>query len=102
MQVSLQDVSSKCSMFSLAGPQATDILTELGAPTPAAGEVQMTSCQGSPVVIAGGSELAVPGYLMIVDEAAAAELYRSLIVKVCSCMHAIACECSPSHECRAL
>lgn len=73
-------------MFSLAGPEASDILTNLGAPTPASDQIQMSSCQGSPVVIAGGSELAVPGYLIIVDETAAAELYRSLVLKASCCL----------------
>lgn len=89
MQVSLRDVSSKCSMFSFAGPEAASILAELGAPTPKPNEVKMASCQSCPVVIAGGDGLAGPGYTIIVDETAAAELYRSLVLKVrarCSAM----------------
>ena len=82
MQVSLQDVSSKCGMFSFAGPEASSILEELGAPTPGPNEVKMANCQGCPVVIAGGSGLVSPGYTIIVDETAAAELYRSLMLKV--------------------
>ena len=87
MQVSLQDVSGKCSMFSFAGPEASSILEELGAPTPGADEVKMASCQDCPVVIAGGSGLASPGYTVVVDETAAAELYRSLMLKVNCCAY---------------
>ena len=69
-------------MFSLAGPEAGRLLTELGAEAPGPNEVRIADCQGCPVLIAGGSGLAAPGYTIIVDETVASELYRSLILKV--------------------
>ena len=81
MQVSIADVTAQTKMFSLAGPDATKVLEELGAPAPAAKQVILKGFQNSPVVVAAGGGLSGPGYTLIADELAAGELWRSVTVK---------------------
>lgn len=89
VQVAITDISDKCKMFLLAGAGSHAVLEELGA-----GDViraprlthSLFNQGGKPVIVASGSGLAVEGYTIIVDEAGAAELWKTLLAKVGSMM----------------
>ena len=82
MQVSITDISHKTKMFSLAGPESSAVLEGLEAKVPQAGHVTVMGFQNSPVVVAEGSGLSSPGFSLVADEQAAAELWRALAAKV--------------------
>lgn len=81
MQVSITDVTADTKMFSLMGPDSGSVLEGLGAPAPAANQVSLMGFQNSPVVVAAGGGLSGLGYILISDELAAGELWRSLTIK---------------------
>lgn len=85
MQVTVTDISSRCNMFSVAGPDAAALLCQLEAQ--GVSELQphshlLLNFRGSPVIVTAGSGLATPGFTLIVDQAAAADLWSALIAKV--------------------
>ncbi|KAI8474828.1 MAG: hypothetical protein J3K34DRAFT_517910 [Monoraphidium minutum] len=89
-KVEVSDVSSRCRMFTLVGPKAGDILRELGGDNVSIvgapyGSHQLLGFRagGAPVVAFASSGLALPGYTLIVDEAAAADMYAVLANKGC-------------------
>ena len=75
-------------MFSLVGPESTDVLEKLGV-DPA--ELQqdgerpsrhvLLNFGGKPVIVAAGSGLASPGCTVIADEAVAGDLWAGLSSK---------------------
>mmetsp|Transcript_25622 Transcript_25622/g.35398 ORF Transcript_25622/g.35398 Transcript_25622/m.35398 type:complete len:508 (+) Transcript_25622:152-1675(+) len=81
-KVTVDDISSKCRMFTLLGPTSNDILAQmkvepavLEAPE---GSHSLLNFQGSPVLLAVGGGLPVPGFTLIVDDAVGADLWSFL------------------------
>jgi len=94
-QVSVMDVSSKTAMFSILGPASDAIMTELQAGDlvgAAPGTHAVLGFGGKPVVAFVGGGLPGPGYTLIVEESAAADLWRALETKAAEPMGADAWE----------
>jgi hypothetical protein len=79
-------------MFTIAGPSSDTVLQALaGGGASVAGQphgsFQMLGYKnGTPVIIAVGSGLGLPGYTLIVDESVAGELYSALADMVGGCL----------------
>ncbi|KAL6758341.1 hypothetical protein V8C86DRAFT_2600071 [Haematococcus lacustris] len=90
-KVQVQDVTERCAMLTLVGPEAEVVLREvagesltvLGQPY---GTHQLVGFKGAPLVVAVGCGLHFPGYTLIVDEAQAGELFGLLASKGCVLM----------------
>ncbi|GBF97366.1 hypothetical protein Rsub_11013 [Raphidocelis subcapitata] len=89
-KVEVADVSSRCRMFTLMGPKAGETLRDIGGDAVTVVDAPYCSHQllafrrgGAPLMVAATSGLALPGYTLIVDEAAAGDLYASLVNKGC-------------------
>lgn len=79
-QVTLTDVTEQTSTFSLIGSESSALLQQLGVEFPANAPYAshwLTTLAGQPVRIAVGSGLALEGYTLTVDRAAAAELWTA-------------------------
>ncbi|KAK9827660.1 hypothetical protein WJX81_004517 [Elliptochloris bilobata] len=84
--VKVTDVTDRCCMFSLAGPDAAALLGRLGAAGLADGPQHahaVFACAGAPVLAAAGAGLgdAFPGATLVADEAVAAELWARLLAE---------------------
>lgn len=75
-KVKLENLTSQTAKFSLVGPQAQDLLTRLGFEVPTTGHCLVPT--ESPLRIAVGNGLALPGYTLLVDLAAGATLWQQL------------------------
>lgn len=85
MQVELTDIASRTAMLTLAGPAAADVLTALGADDAAAmqsGQHTLLQAGFSPIVVAATRTLGERDFTLIVDEAVAGDLWKSLTAKV--------------------
>jgi glycine cleavage system aminomethyltransferase T len=84
LQVEVSDISAKTAVFTVCGPTGGKTLAAIGASTEEMqqGHHGMMQCSGSPVILAAGSSLGSPDWTLIVDERAAAELWRSITSKV--------------------
>ncbi|KAK9810262.1 hypothetical protein WJX72_007511 [[Myrmecia] bisecta] len=83
-KVAVQDISDRCCMLTLAGPEADNILSDLGAGKVVGqdhGTHILLNSRGSPVIVARGCGLATSGYTLIGDEAIGGELWRTLRAK---------------------
>ncbi|WIA42885.1 hypothetical protein OEZ86_008804 [Tetradesmus obliquus] len=87
--VEVSDVSGRCGMLTILGPQADDVMQELAGDAfklqgePYCRHQLLRFGPGAPVIVAVGSGLAVPGYTFIVDQSGAADLYAALVNKGC-------------------
>lgn len=85
-------MTGRCAIFSLAGPDSSAILGDLGAGQLAGappGQHMLLGLQGAPVIVAVGSGLSAPGFTFIVDERAAGDLWTTLIAKVGVCVSGV-------------
>lgn len=85
MQVELLDIASRTAMLTLAGPNAHEVLTALGADGAAdlqPGQHMLLQAGSSPTVMAATRTLGERDFTLIADEAVAGDLWRSLIAKV--------------------
>ncbi|KAJ9513136.1 hypothetical protein QJQ45_029381, partial [Haematococcus lacustris] len=90
-KVQVQDVTERCAMLTLVGPEAEVVLREVaGASLTVLGQPygthQLVGFKGAPLVVAVGCGLHFPGYTLIVDEAQAGELFGLLASKGCVLM----------------
>lgn len=105
LQVMIQDVSARCSMFVLMGAESASVLESLGITQLAKQPLHahtLLNFKGSPVLVAGthvrarlmiclcasapvGSGLSMPGYTMIVDDAVAGDLWLALVGSTVRC-----------------
>ena len=87
-QVELMDISADTALFSLVGPGSGELLEKLGAgKLLEAGREghpkhMLLSCRGSPVLVAQGCGLPLPGFTLIADLSAAGELWAALTAQV--------------------
>ncbi len=77
-------------MFTLIGPEATNVLREVGGEAMTVLDASYGSHQllrmGSspaPLMLMSGCGMEMPGYTLIVDESAAADVYGILVNKGC-------------------
>lgn len=80
--VTVQDMSTRCSMFVLMGEGAEEVMGSLGVTQLKGAPLHahtLLNFKGSPVLVAVGSGLATPGYTCIVDEAVAGDLWLLLV-----------------------
>ena len=101
LQVSISDITNKTKFFSLAGPDSSAVLEGLEAAVPQAGQVAVMGFQNSPVVVAEGSGLASPGFCLVADEQAAAELWLALVAKVTACLSSQTCQVPACKVCQS-
>lgn len=82
-RVEVSDISAKTAVFTVCGPTGGQTLAAIGASTEEMqqGHHGMMQCSGSPVILTAGSSLGSPDWTLIVDERAAAELWRSITSK---------------------
>lgn len=81
----MSDISSRTALFTLAGPNGGQTLAAIGAASAGGmqrGQHEMMQCSGSPVILIAGAVTASPDWSLIVDEGAAAELWRTLTANV--------------------
>jgi glycine cleavage system aminomethyltransferase T len=82
MQV--MDISSKTCMLTLAGPASDEVMQQLSggsislAGKPHGSFQMMGFKNGTPVIIAVGSGLGLPGYTLIMDESVGGDIYSTL------------------------
>eukprot|EP00879_Flechtneria_rotunda_P012338 GHRR01012885.1.p1 GENE.GHRR01012885.1~~GHRR01012885.1.p1 ORF type:complete len:492 (+),score=176.68 GHRR01012885.1:215-1690(+) len=87
--VSITDVSDKCKMLTLLGPQADDVMQQLTGDAfvledePYCRHQLLKFAGNAPIIVAVGTGLAVPGYTLIVDARAAPDVYAALVNKGC-------------------
>ncbi|GAX74308.1 hypothetical protein CEUSTIGMA_g1757.t1 [Chlamydomonas eustigma] len=94
MKVMVSDVSSKCGMLTLIGPESEKVLMELmGTLPPALGDgITSYGChtllkfRGTPLLVAVGCGVPCLGYTLIVDETVAGDLFSILASKNCVLM----------------
>jgi len=82
-RVEVDDVSDRCSMLTIMGPGADDLLRELGQESligEPEGSHRLLGFGGSPVIASVGTGLRSPGYSFIVDESKAGELWKQLAI----------------------
>lgn len=79
-QVTLTDLTDQTSTFSLMGSESNALLNQLGinAPVSTYASHHLVTLAGQTVRIAVGSGLALEGYTLITDRAAAADLWKLL------------------------
>ncbi|GAB4278502.1 MAG: folate-binding protein YgfZ [Oscillatoriaceae cyanobacterium] len=77
-KVELQDITDTTATFSLIGPQATHLLTQLNLEPPPSNSHQEIDHQGTTIRLASGSGLATPGYTLITHIENAASLWQTL------------------------
>jgi len=97
--VQVQDVSARCCMLTLLGPESDNILKELGGDSFALigaqyGTHTLFKFRDAPVMVVVGCGLAAPGYTLIADESVAGELYSVLASKGCILMGEDEWECA--------
>lgn len=83
-KVELTDIASRTAMLTLAGPTAADVLTALGADDAAAmqpGQHTLLQASASPIVVAATRTFGERDFTLIVDEAVAGDLWKSLTAK---------------------
>lgn len=81
-QVTLNDITDSTATFSLVGPGSVGVLEALNATTMADqpyGHHQLADIAGHPVHVAVGSGLALPGYTLTLERAAAGLVWETLM-----------------------
>lgn len=80
--VQLSDISSQTAMFVVAGPRSDEILKQLKAADAVIGKPwyshTVMGVSGKPVIVAVGPLLSAQGYVIIVDESIAPDVWRSI------------------------
>jgi len=83
-KVTVQDISDRVAMMCLVGPSSREVLAQLQVgdvlDAPYASH-SLLNFKGSPVVVAAGGGLPVPGYTLIADRTVAGELWSALVSK---------------------
>jgi folate-binding protein YgfZ len=84
-QVAVTDITPKTAMFSLLGPESDAVMVELAAGDDIVGAPYGTHTVlgfgGKPVIAMVGGGLPGPGYTLIVEESAAADLWRVIAAR---------------------
>lgn len=80
-QVAVSDIGDATAMFSVLGPESDAVMRELAAGDivgAAPGTHAVFSFGGKPVIAAAGGGLPGPGYTLLVEETAAADLWAAI------------------------